>query len=299
MVPKCSCKGNWKATASAKMPTWVMNGCLSLDRDGIKGFFSEHIRGLIWIYNFCGIKDRRAWDRIYDLIFLDPVTTRHISQFQPMWPYRRSRSSPFQEWWSAFRTYMGPMFDKTRNQMNNWRWDNPHAFRDLVDHSNPQTPSLGKVKHTGKRISWYGSNDPRATTDPPRCRLYKPDNFLAMRPLNWDEIIEEEDDDENKVDPGAPSGGWSGPGNGNDNDDGKGEEHMQGGDNGTGKVMGTKDGKGKGKATEDGKGKGEGKGKGNGKVLFNKLHGEMISLVPLLCSCRRKCQRQPWTLRAK
>jgi len=33
-------------------------------------------------------------------------------------------------------------------------------------------------------------------------------------------------------------------------------------------------------------------------VLLNKPQGEMISLVPLLWSCRRKCQMQNWTRRA-
>ena len=153
MAPKGSRKGKGKATARAKMPTSVINRRLSLDRDRIKGFVSEHIRGLIRIYNVCGVKDERAWDLFYDIIFLDPVTTRHFSQFQLMWPHRRSRSSPFQEWWAAFRSYMGQMFDKTRDQMNNWRWDNTRAIEDQVDRTNPATTILGKVKHTGMTYS--------------------------------------------------------------------------------------------------------------------------------------------------
>src|SRR5882757_6217416 len=154
MAPKGSRKGKGKATARAKMPTSVINRRQSLDRDRIKGFISEHIRGLIRIYNLCGVKDERAWDLLYDIIFLDPVTTRHFSQFQLMWPRRRSRSSPFREWWAAFRSYMGQMFDTTRDEMYNWRWDNPHAFGDQVDRSNPQPTSSGKVQSTGVRLSW-------------------------------------------------------------------------------------------------------------------------------------------------
>jgi hypothetical protein len=157
------------------------------------------------------------------------------------------------------------MFDKTHDQMNNWRSDNPRAFGDQVNRSNPQTTSSGKVKRTGERFSWYGSGDLRAKIEPPSCRQYKPGDFLAVRPLNWDGIIDEDDDDDNRADPGAPSGGRSRPGDSNDNDDGESEEDTQGGEKGTGKGKGTKDGKGKGKATEDGKGKGKGKGKGNGK----------------------------------
>jgi len=238
--------------------TSVINRRLSLDRCRIKGFISEHIRGLIRIYNVCGVKDERTWVLVYDIIFLDPVTTRHFSQFQLMWPHRRSRSSPFREWWAAFRSYMGQMFQKTRDQMNNWRWDNPRAFGDQVDRSNPQTTSSGKLKHTGEHFSWYGSDDLRAKIEPPSCLQYKPGDFLGVRPLNWDELIDEEDVDENWADPGAPSGGRCRPGDETGNDYGEGEEDKQGGEKGTGKGKGTKDGKGKGK----GKGKGHGKGKG-------------------------------------
>jgi len=227
------------------MPTSVINRRLSLDRDGIMGFIPEHICGLIRICNDFGVKDERAWDLFYDVFFLDPVTTRLFSLFQLMWPHRRSRSSPFREWWAAFRSYIGQMFGKTHHQMNNWRWDNPRAFRDQVDRSNLQTTSSGKVKRTGERFSLYGSDDPRSKIDPPSCRQYKPGNFLAGRPLNWDEIIDEDVDDENWADPGAPSGGRSRPGNGNDNDYGEGEEDTQGGDKGTVKGKGTKDRKGK------------------------------------------------------
>jgi len=252
MVPRGSSKG--KGKARAKMPTSVINRPLSLDRDSIKGFISENIRELIRIYNVCGVKDERAWDLFYDIIFLDPVTTRHFSQFQLMWPHRRSRSSPFREWWAAFRSCMGQMFDKTRDQMDKWRRDNPYAFGDQVDRSNPQTTSTGKVKRSGERVSWYGSDDLSAKIEPPSCRQYKPGDFLAIRPLNWDEIIDEDDDDENWADPAAPSGGRSRPCDGNDNDDGEGEEDTQGGKTGTGK----------GKETKDLKGKGKGKGKRNG-----------------------------------
>jgi len=266
MAPKGSCKGNGKA--SAKMLTSVINRCLSLDRDGIRGFISEHICGLIQIYNVCGIKDERAWDLFYDIIFLDPVTTRHFSHIQLMCPHRRSRSSPFREWWVAFRSSMGQMFDKTRDQMNIWRWDYPRAFGDQVNQSNPQTRSSGKVKRTSQCFSWYGSDDPRAKIELPCCRQYKPGDFLAVRALHWDEIIDEDDDDENWADPGAPSSGRSHAGQCIDHDDGEGEEHTLGGEKGTGKGMGTKDGKGKskgnGKAKEEGKGKGKGNVKGKG-----------------------------------
>jgi len=149
--------------------------------------------------------------------------------------------------------------------MNNCRWDNPCAIKDPVDRSNPQTTSSGKIKRNGECFSLYGSDDHRAKIQPPSCRQYKPGDFLAVGPLNRDEIIDVDDDDDNWADPGRPSGGRSRPDDGNDNDQGESEEDTQGGAKGNGKRKGTKDGKVKGKATENGKGKEKGKGKGNGK----------------------------------
>jgi len=151
MGPKGSHKG--KGKARAKRPTSIINGCLSLDLDRIEGFISEHIHGLIPIYNVCGVKDERAWYLFYDIIILDPVTTRPFSQFQLMWPHRKSRRSPFLQWWAAFRSYIGQILDKTRDQMNNWRWDNPQAVGDHVICCNPQTASSWKVNCTAEHFS--------------------------------------------------------------------------------------------------------------------------------------------------
>jgi hypothetical protein len=83
------------------MPTSVINRRLSMNRYHIKILILENIHGLVWIYNVCGVKDEMVWVLFYRTIFLNPVTTRHFSQFQLMWPHRRSRSSPFPEWWAA------------------------------------------------------------------------------------------------------------------------------------------------------------------------------------------------------
>ena len=170
---------------------------------------------------------------------------------------------------------MDYMVVTTRDQMNNWRWDNAHAFADELDRSNPQTTSSGQVKRNGECLCWYGSDDSRAKIELPSCWQYEPGNFLAVRPLNWDEMIEEDDMEENWADPGAPSSGTNRPGIGNDNDDGEGEDDMEGGEKGTGEGKGTKDGKGKGK----GKGKGNGKGKG----IFKQTPGgdDISHAVPL------------------
>jgi hypothetical protein len=237
------------------------------------GFISEHICALIQIYNVCGVDDENAWDLFYDIIFLDSVTTNHVAQFQPMWLHCRIRRSPVREWWSAILSYMGQMFDKTHNQMNNWRWDNPCALWNDIDRSNQQTTSSAKVKHPGKSFSWYGSDNPRAMIEPPSGWPYKPGDFLSVTPLKWDEIIHEDDDDEYRADPGEPSGGMSCRSDGDDNDTGGGEEDMQGGQTGTRKEKGTNYWKGKGK--------GKRKGKGKGMMQLNEPQDKMISLVSL------------------
>jgi hypothetical protein len=160
------------------------------------------------------------------------------------------------------------MFDKIRHQMNNRRWDNPRTFEDQVDHSNPQRTSSAKVIHTGERFSWYRSDDLRAKIEPPSCQRYKLGDYLAIRPRNCDEIIDENYDDDNWVDPAVPSSERSRPSNANDNDDSEGEEDTQGDEKGTGKGTVTNDGMGKckAKAMEEGKGKGKGSRKGKGIV---------------------------------
>jgi len=157
--------------------------CLTMDRDFIKEFISDHSHGLIHICDVCGVKDGRAQDCSDDIIFLDPVTTHHFSQLQLMWQDHRSRCPPCREWWVAFRSSMGQMFDKTCNQMNNWRWDNPHVFGDQVYHSNTQTTHSVNAQCTGERFSLYGINDLRAKIELQRCQQYQPGDFLAVRHL--------------------------------------------------------------------------------------------------------------------
>jgi hypothetical protein len=278
MATKVSHKGKGKVTASAKLTTSGINRCQFLDRDCTNGFILELIVGLIWMYKVCGLKDERAWDLFCYMIILDPVTTGHFSQFQLMYPQHRSRCSPFWEWWAVFPTYMGQMFRKTQDTMINRRWDNPHAFGDEVDCSNLVTIRSGKVKCTSKHFSWYGSKDLRGKIERPSCQQYKAGDYLAIRPLNWDEIFGEDDDDENMADAAAPNSERSRPSDGNDNDDSEGEEHTLGGERGTEKEKGTKDGKGKGKemAPEEGKGKGKGNGKEKG-IVKKTAGGDDIS----------------------
>jgi len=128
---------------------------------------------------------------------------------------------------------MGQIFDKTHDQMNNWRYDNPCAFMDRVDRSNPQLTSSGKVERTGECFSWYSSDDLRAKIELASSHQYKPGDYLAVRQLNCDEIINEDVNDENCAAHGALCGGRSRPGDGNDIDDGVGEDDTKHGEKGT------------------------------------------------------------------
>ena len=107
-------------------PTTTDNIRNLLHLDGYaKGFMAEHIRGLIRTYAISGMKDPGIEGLIWDIMFIDPVTMRHFAQFQEMWKHRRSRHSPYREWWKAFRDFLRDCLDKTRTQMNKYHKENP------------------------------------------------------------------------------------------------------------------------------------------------------------------------------
>jgi hypothetical protein len=112
---------------------------------------------------------------------------------------------------------------------------------------------LGNVTRTIEYFAWYSSDDSRVQIEGPWCRQNTSGNFLAVSPLNWDDIIDDDDDEENWADPKAPSSGQSPPGDDNVNDASEGEDEMQGCEKWTGP----------GNGTYNGKETGQGKGKGN------------------------------------
>ena len=122
-----SSKAKGKATDRAIMPTSVINGRLFLDCDHIQGFLSEHVHQVLRIYKVCIVKDQMAWDLVCDVIILDPVTSRHFLELQPMWLHFKSRCLSFRVWWAAFRSEMRQMCDNSHDQMTYCRSDNPRA----------------------------------------------------------------------------------------------------------------------------------------------------------------------------
>jgi hypothetical protein len=136
---------------------------------------------------------------------------------------------------------MGKMFNISRHELNNWRWDRPSALGDEVIRSNPQKTRLVKLNLAGEHFSSYGSGELMATVEQPACRLCKRGDFFAIRRLNRDQAIANDDDDENCGGPEMPSCVLSHPGHKDGNDDGNGEEGMPGGVTGTRNGRGRKD----------------------------------------------------------
>ena len=137
-----------------------------------KAFIAEHIRGLIRIYAIGGIKDAGAVGLMYDILFLDPVTTRHFAQFQGMWKHRRSRRAPYQEWWDTFRLFLRDCFDKTRVQMNRYHDDNP--LPDDLD---------GNLSDEEARTRWFPGTPKMQPPSPPPAKKQKLDH-RAIHPFN-------------------------------------------------------------------------------------------------------------------
>ena len=215
-----------KGKARAMMSISVIHQHLNLDRDRIQGFILEHICGFIWIYNVCGVKDGWARDLIYEIILFDPVTTLHISQFQVRWLHRRIRGWPFREWWAAFCSYMGKCLIKP---MTKWTTGGgitpaPVGIKLIAPISRQPARrrwntwvsiSLGiVVMISGQRLSRQAAGSTNQTTSWPLDHLMSKETF------------DKDDDDANWADPRGQTGGSNHPGNGNDNDDSKGEEDI-------------------------------------------------------------------------
>jgi hypothetical protein len=91
-----------------------------------KTYLASHIRGLIRTYGLAGIKSDGATGLMFDILFIDNVTTHHFGQFQKLWPEHRASDGPdsddpeHQEWWKVFRGFLRDCFNKTRVHMNRY-----------------------------------------------------------------------------------------------------------------------------------------------------------------------------------
>jgi len=100
-----------------------------LQLDGYrKTYLAEHIRGLIRIYGLRGINSDGLLGLLYDILFIDNITTDHFSQFQEMWTHRSSEVPEHMEWWSVFRAFVCSCLSKTHEQMNRfYQMSHPQA----------------------------------------------------------------------------------------------------------------------------------------------------------------------------
>ena len=85
-----------------------------------KTFLAEHIRALIRNYGLRGIKSDGSDGLLYDILFLDNITTDHFAQFQPMWENRYSEDPGHKKWWKTFRGFVRDCFNKSRDQINDF-----------------------------------------------------------------------------------------------------------------------------------------------------------------------------------
>ncbi|KAF8539341.1 hypothetical protein BDD12DRAFT_838511 [Trichophaea hybrida] len=156
----------------------------TLHLDGFaKQFMAEHIRGLIRMYAIHGVKDDGAIDLMYDILFLDPVTTRHFAQFQGMWKHRTSNQPRHMEWWIRFRAFLRDCFDKTRVQMNRYHKENPPLPTDTDTDPNSDDSDdcddSERGKGHAKKDTWYPGTP---KVQPPTHKRATPPTIIAPPP---------------------------------------------------------------------------------------------------------------------
>jgi hypothetical protein len=98
-----------------------------------KSVLSEHIRAMIRMYGIGGIKDGATEQLFYEILFLDPLTTRHFGRFQRMWEQHNSTAQPYLEWWTQFRAFLRDCLDKTRAGNNRYQLEKWTAYSANAD----------------------------------------------------------------------------------------------------------------------------------------------------------------------
>jgi hypothetical protein len=139
------------------------------------------------MYAISGMMDIRAWDLIYDILFLDPITTPHFAQFQWLWRHRLENSGDNFQWWNLFKGFLGGCFGKTQEQMNHYRADNPSQFG---DHGEDRLPparghSISRPRRTPCTPTWFPGIPKIA---PPYHQVYPPARFLPMHHLSAEHL---------------------------------------------------------------------------------------------------------------
>jgi hypothetical protein len=85
---------------------------------------------MIRMYGIDGIKDGATDQLIYEILFLDPLTTQHFDCFQLMWEHPASTASPLVECWTQFRVFIWDCIDKTRAFNNRYQERKWNAYQE-------------------------------------------------------------------------------------------------------------------------------------------------------------------------
>jgi hypothetical protein len=137
-------------------PTARLKAALHLDGPA-KSLMAEHLRAMIRMYGIGGIKDGAIEQLFYEILFLDPLTTRHFGRFQGMWEHRASAAQPYLEWWTQFRAFVRDCLDKTRVANNRYQLEKWTAYSandgDFYDSPAFDWPTL--ATDTDARVRWF------------------------------------------------------------------------------------------------------------------------------------------------
>jgi hypothetical protein len=112
---------------------------------------------MIRMYGMGGVKDGATDQLLYEILFLDPLTTRHFGRFQLMWEYRTSTQPPFLKGWTQFRAFVRDCLDKTQASNNRYqeeKWNAYHANEvDFYDSPAFDWPTL--AADTKAWVRWF------------------------------------------------------------------------------------------------------------------------------------------------
>jgi hypothetical protein len=109
-------------------PTERMKAALGLEGFA-KSIMAEQVRAMIRMYGMGGVKDGATDQLLYEILFLDSLTTRHFGRFQPMWEHRTSNQPPFLEEWTQFRALVRDYLDKTQASNNRYQEEKWNAYQ--------------------------------------------------------------------------------------------------------------------------------------------------------------------------
>jgi hypothetical protein len=133
------------------------------DNTLVKNLISDEIRGLIRQYGISGESDP-MWIRLqYEILFVDPITSRPLGQFQGMWQHRGAHKSTHEgDWWWAFYAYLKDTCEKVKvatNWFHEWKRVEYESWTPgFYDSPNFNWPAILSVTRTPTWFPVTGTN---------------------------------------------------------------------------------------------------------------------------------------------